>query len=206
MRKKVLILGAGGHAAACLDVINESKEYKVGEIVGVEKEVGNYLLGNEIRFTNADLEALSKRFKHAFVAVGQIKSSSIRENLVSRLNEFGFRLPTFISSSAHVSAHVKIGVGTIFMNGSIVNSQAEIGNHCIVNSNALLEHGVKLGDFVHISTGVLMNGDSSVGSGSFIGSGTIVRENIHISENVTIGMGSIILRDVPAGSVIKGKY
>ncbi len=65
---------------------------------------------------------------------------------------------------------------------------------------------MKLGDFVHISTGVLMNGDSSVGSGSFIGSGTIVRENIHISENVTIGMGSIILRDVPAGSVIKGKY
>ena len=206
MREKILVVGAGGHATSCLDVIERSRQFSIGDIVGTENEVGSSLLGHRIRFTNSDLEKLSRKYRHALVAVGQIDSPIIRQNLVSILTEIGFLMPTIISSTAQVSVHAKIGIGNILMNGSIVNSQAEVGNHCIVNSNALLEHGAKIGDFVHISTGVLINGNSSVGSGSFVGSGTIVRENIHISQNVKIGMGSIILRDVPAGEIINGKY
>lgn len=206
MRKQILIVGAGGHAASCLDLIANSREYKVGEIVGLENEIGSYILGHQIRFTNSDLEVLSEKYKVALVAVGQVESPTSRRNLVNRLGEIGFLLPTIVSSTTHLSKYAKIGIGTVLMNGSVVNSGAEIGNHCILNSKVLLEHGVKVGDFVHISTGVIINGNSSVGSGTFVGSGTIIRENVNISENVTIGMGSIILRDVPAGTVVKGKY
>ena len=38
--KKIIIIGAGGHAKSCIDVIEKSKKYKIIGLFASKKELG----------------------------------------------------------------------------------------------------------------------------------------------------------------------
>lgn len=200
----ILLLGAGGHAHACIDVIEREGQHKIVGLVtrdgDTEKRIGKYqVIGPD--------EALSKYqslARSAFIAVGQIKSPDVRIALSKELQSHGFLQPVVQSPLAYLSPLAKVACGSILMHGSIVNAGADVGTNCIVNSRALIEHGAKVGDFCHISTGAIINGDARVGAGTFLGSGALVREGVQIGSKCLIGMGARITRDLPDGSVVKG--
>ena len=39
MKKKILIIGAGGHAKSCIDIIESSTKYKINYILGKKKRL-----------------------------------------------------------------------------------------------------------------------------------------------------------------------
>ena len=39
-KKSILLLGAGGHARSCIDVIEEQGQYQIAGLIGVESERG----------------------------------------------------------------------------------------------------------------------------------------------------------------------
>jgi FlaA1/EpsC-like NDP-sugar epimerase len=43
--KKIIIIGAGGHAKSCIDVIEKSKNFKIIGLFASKKELGNKILG-----------------------------------------------------------------------------------------------------------------------------------------------------------------
>lgn len=198
----ILLVGAGGHAVACADVIEQEGRFVIGGLVGMPEEVESRIAGYDVVGTDADLPRLLGEHRHALVAVGQIKTPAPRIRLWEALTRGGWLLPTVVSPLAYVSSHSSIGAGTIIMHGAIVNAGATIGRNVIVNSQALVEHDVVIGDHCHIATGTLLNGGVTVGAGSFIGSGSIVRQGLVIAEGCVIGMGRRILADCPAGTHI----
>ena len=46
IKKPIILIGAGGHAESCIDLINEQKEFKLKEIIGTKKELNKILLIN----------------------------------------------------------------------------------------------------------------------------------------------------------------
>ena len=112
---------------------------------------------------------LRKKYDHALVTVGQIKSASTRLRLFDLLSDLGFKLPVIISPRSYISRNCKIGAGSIIMHDVIVNANAKIGKNCIINNKTLIEHDVTVNDHCHIATGVLINGDVNIGRESFIG-------------------------------------
>ena len=40
MRNKLILIGAGGHARSCIDVIEQEGKFKITGIVGLESELG----------------------------------------------------------------------------------------------------------------------------------------------------------------------
>ena len=40
MKKQILLIGAGGHARSCIDVIERENKYKIYGLVGLKKEIG----------------------------------------------------------------------------------------------------------------------------------------------------------------------
>ena len=191
----MLLIGAGGHARACIDVIEQHGKYQIAGLVGMQEEMHAQHLGYDVIATDAELPQLADDYQYAFITVGQISSPDTRIRLYQQAVDLGFNLPTIIAPTAYLSNHASIGAGTIVMHGAVVNARAKVGNNCIINTRALVEHDAVVEDHCHISTGAILNGSAQVGAGSFVGSGCIVRDGITLGKNCVVGMGLCVRHD-----------
>lgn len=188
-KPSLILIGAGGHAHACIDVIEQHGQYQIAGLVGRLEEMHTQRLGYTVIATDDDLSQLAKAYQYALITVGQIRSPDNRVRLYQQATRLGFQLPVIIAPTAHVSRHATIGAGTIVMHGAIVNAGARVGNNCIINTRALVEHDATVEDYCHISTGAILNGDVYIGAGSFVGSGSIIKEGVSIGKGCVVGLG-----------------
>ena len=68
LKSKVLLIGAGGHAASCIEIIEAENKNKIIGLIGTPKEVGKKLLGYEVigsekDFVDLQLELLPNEYK-----------------------------------------------------------------------------------------------------------------------------------------------
>jgi sugar O-acyltransferase (sialic acid O-acetyltransferase NeuD family) len=203
-RPRLIIIGGGGHAHSCIDIIEQCNRFEIAGIVDANKLIGQNVLGYKVIGADGDLHELRREFNHAFIAIGQIETADLRVALFGVLRELDFNIPQFISPNSYISHHSKIGDGSIVMHGAIVNANTEIGVNSIINSNALVEHDVFIGDHCHVSTASVLNGGVTVQSRSFIGSGSIILQNISIGKNCVIGASSLVRRDLDSETLYTG--
>lgn len=199
-KEPILLLGAGGHARVCIDVLEREGRFAVAGLVGLPEEVGTRILGYPVLGTDADLPTLLGDYTHALITVGQIKTPEPRMRLFDLLEQGGCALPVVVSPRAYVSAHATLGAGTIVMHGAVVNAGAVVGRNCIINSQSLVEHDAVIADHCHIATAAAINSGVHIGVGTFIGSNSSVRQCINIGERCLIGMGQRVLADCAAGT------
>ena len=199
---KILLIGAGGHARSCIDVLEEENQFEIAGLIEKGERISNNSLGYSVIGTDDDLKVLRKHYKNAIITVGQIKSPKIRIKLYQLLKELDFTLPAIISPHAHVSKHAQIGEGSIIMHGVIINANAKIGNNCIINNRALIEHDAVIGDHCHIATGAIINGEVSVENETFIGSSAVTKQAISIGKNCVIGAGVVLKNDIESNKVV----
>lgn len=199
-KPSILLLGAGGHARACIDVIEQHGGYVIAGLIGLPDEVGSRVLGYPVVGSDSEIPALLARTPTALIAIGQIKTPEPRMRVWQQLLANGTCPPAIISPYAHVSQHATIGEGSVVMHGAIVNAGARVGKNCILNSQSLIEHDTVVGDHCHVSTGARLNSGVEVGEGTFIGSGSNIRQGVHIGRYCVIGIGQTILKDCADGS------
>lgn len=199
MKSNIILIGAGGHARSCIDVIEQQAQYEIAGLVGLPEQRHSKILGYEIFAVDSELEAMRQMSPLALITVGQIKTADIRKRLYQRAVSLGFLLPKVVSPTAYVSNHATIGAGTIVMHGATVNAGAQIGRNCIINTNSLIEHDVTIADHCHISTGAILNGGVCVGSGSFIGSGSVIKEGVAVGKECVVGFGVMLRQTLVNG-------
>lgn len=195
MKNKIIILGSGGHAISCIEVIeslNKFSIYKIYDTNTDKKKLYNYdILNNE-----KTLSILRNEADNVCIGIGFIKDNTLRKKIIKMANKYNFNFPNIYSSTSYISNKSKNGIGNTYHHNIFINSGTKIGNFNIINSNSILEHGVQIGDNCHISTKVVLNGDVIIGNDTFIGSGTVVKNGVKIGNKKIIPMGSIIKNDV----------
>jgi sugar O-acyltransferase (sialic acid O-acetyltransferase NeuD family) len=204
MTRPLVILGAGGHARACIDVIERHGVYEIVGLVGRAEEIGRNVLEHRVIGCDNDLPALAGASACAIVAIGQTRTGLVRRALFEQLEQLGFEMPAIVSPLAYVSRYAAIGAGTIVMHHATVNVGAKVGSNCIINTAAIVEHDCRVGDHCHISTGTVLNGGVRVGSGCFVGSGSVIREERSVGNDSVIGMGLSVRHDLVPGTVYTG--
>ncbi|EAK9947403.1 acetyltransferase [Campylobacter lari] len=180
MKDEILIIGSGGHACACIDVIELDGKF---EIAGFVDNIQNNHTKYPLIGTDDDLKVLSKKYKKACIGVGQIKTPENRIRIYDMLKTLGYELPSIISPLSYVSKYAFIGEATIVMHHALVNINAKIGKACIINSKALIEHDAIIEDFSHISTASVVNGGCIVQKGSFLGTNTHLKHGKILCKN-----------------------
>ena len=193
----IVLIGAGGHAASCIDVIETGGNFRIAGIVGMDWELHRRVCGYEVIATDQDLAKLAAEYRYALITVGQIKSAENRIRLYRQAREAGFEFPYVVSAHAHISKHSQVGAGSIVMHGAVVNANARVGENCIINSRALIEHDTEVGDHCHISTGAILNGNVLIGDCCFIGSGALTVHGVSIGANCLVGIASVVRHDLP---------
>ncbi len=187
-KPNIILVGAGGHCAACIDVIEQENRFQIIGITDREASsdsvCGYPVLGDDTR-----LAKLSSQADYALITVGQIGSPQTRMRLYEFIRSLGFTLPVVVSPLAYVSPHAQLGAGTIVMHHALINARAKVGENCIINSKALIEHDVQVADHCHIATAAVINGGAVIGLGSFVGSNAVIIKNT--PEHAFIKAGSL---------------
>jgi sugar O-acyltransferase (sialic acid O-acetyltransferase NeuD family) len=199
--KKIIILGCGGHANSCIEIIEQLSNFKIYGFICKSKK--NITSKYKVLGDDSSIKQIVKKCKNAFIGIGQIKSFKLRLKIFKLLKKEGFKLPKIISKTAYVSKYTLIGEGSIIMNKVFVNRNVLVGSNTIINTGAIIEHDTKIGSNCHISTGTIINGGVTIGDGTFIGSGSVVNENIKIGKNCIISSQSRIKKNLKANLIIK---
>tara|TARA_B110000977_G_scaffold47332_1_gene64333 strand:- start:42294 stop:42881 length:588 start_codon:yes stop_codon:yes gene_type:complete len=190
--KNILIYGAGGHSKSLIGLIESTKKYKIIGIIGLKKEVGKKICGYTIKYSDNDLEKLSKHCKNIALAITFYKNLQDRGKFIAKLLKKKFKIPSIISPHSVLLKNIKIGDGVQIFHKVVINTNSIVKNYCIVNNQSLVEHDVVLEENTHVSTGVIINGNCNIKRNTFIGSGSVIKENIKLKEGSFIKMFSKI--------------
>jgi sugar O-acyltransferase (sialic acid O-acetyltransferase NeuD family) len=200
-KNSLVIIGGGGHAKMCIDIIKQTKEYHIYGLVDPKFSVGQNVLDVPVVGNDDVLESLfQKGVRYAVVGVGAANSDlRTREKIFSKLKTIGFKLPSLIHPSAIVEASVEIGDGNQLMAGCIVGSSAVIKNNNIINSGAIVSHDCVIGDNVHIAPGAVLGGNVTVAANTLIGMGVTVYFGCKIGRQVMVMNGLEVFENIPDG-------
>lgn len=198
MNKKVVIIGAGGHAKVIADIVIKSQDILLG-FLDDNVEVGKKIICNyEILGKIEECLQLKEQENIEFVIA--IGNNDIRKQIS---NKYKLKYYTAIHPTAQIGLDVKIQEGTQVMANACINSSAKIGKHSIINTGAIIEHDNIIKDYVHISPNVSLGGTVKVGKNTHIGIGATVKNNIEICNNCIIGAGAVVVKNiVEAGSYV----
>ncbi|MEK9628829.1 MAG: acetyltransferase [Nitrospinota bacterium] len=128
----------------------------------------------------------------------------VRMKLHQKLMEKGLSPVILAHHTAFISKNAKIGQGSQIMAGSVISSEVEIGQDCIVNTNATVEHESVLQSGVEIAPGATLCGLVSVGVNGFVGAGATVLPRIQIGSDAIVGAGAVVTKNVEQGQTVVG--
>lgn len=193
MGTETILYGASGHCKVIIDIL-ECAHIAIGTIVD-DHPKAETILGKPIVPSS---QVTIQSSDHLILSIGNNK---VRKKLSQQLQA---QFIQAIHPNATLSKHTSIGEGTVVMAGVVVNPDAKIGRHCIINTAAVVEHDCVIEDFVHLSPNVSLAGGVQVGEGAQVGIGATVIQGIKIGKWSVIGAGAVIISDVPDFSVVVG--
>ena len=164
MKKKLVIVGAGGHGKVVKEAALLQMEF---DVIGFtdDRESGNEILGTLSDFLSGKINA-----DYFVVAIG---NNEARKNIFEKLS-VNHEAAVILHPSAVISASAKIGRGTVVLANAVINAEAIIGENCIINSLSLIDH------------------QSFIGNHSHIAQGAIVGSNVKVKDNCTTELGERI--------------
>lgn len=200
MTQAVVMVGAGGHAKVCIELLR-AMGTEVACCIGGE-DSGDLCLGVPV-FKGDEHLARLRREGHtlAFIAIG---SNELRQRLALSATALGYELVNAISPAAVVSPSARLGRGIAIMAGAVINADTSIANLAIINTSASVDHDGDIGEAAHIAPQCGLAGNVTVASRAFLGVGCKVIPGISIGADVVAGAGSVIVSHVAPNARIAG--
>lgn len=208
MTRKIVVVGAGGHARSVCDAILDAGSYElVGVISPRPDDWDNYRGVKWLGTDDISKDIFSNGCTFAAMGLGFMGGRSrLRERIADAYRAVGFSFPAVIDPTAIVSVGAVVGDGAFIGKGAIVNANASVGDFAIVNSGALVEHDCAVGDYTHIAVRACLCGAAKVGADVLVGANSTLLQGIRVGDGAIIGAGTTVLRDVPDGVRALGLY
>ncbi len=204
-RPKLLIVGAGGHAKICIDIIRQNNLY---DIVGLTSNNAEKKDVMGVPVLGTDDEVLEKYFaqgvRFAVIGIGSLKRLTKRTEIFNQLKKIGFHIPTIIHPRAICEPSASIAEGCQVMAGAIIGSDVRINPNCIINSGSVISHDCYLEENIHLTPGSILAGNVYVGKDSIIGMGAAVYLGVIIGSGVIVSNHSNVLKDIPDNTIVAG--
>lgn len=204
MNYPVIILGAGGHAKALIDILLMNNTKIIGITVSKESMRDSNLYDIPIIGYDEKILDFSSDSILLINGIGTTRSELRRKIVFEHFMGLGYQFGSVIHPSSIISKMAKLSKGVQVMAGSVIQIGSSIGSNTIINTKASVDHDCKIGNHVHIAPGVTLSGGVVIGENSHIGTGATVIQNIKIGENATIAAGSVVIRNIPNNKTVKG--
>jgi acetyltransferase EpsM len=204
--KKVIIVGAGGHAAELNDYIRVFNNIQSNEKISI------------VGFLDDDLNIYSN-YEFDAPYLGPIKTHQIdlsvyylmgianinfRKSITLDFIKKGAKFTGFIHPSSVVSPSAKVHETVVISHSTSIGPKVKIGQHNLINSRCTIGHDTSIGEFNFISPLVAFSGNSVIGNENLIGTGTITLPGIKIGNSNNIGAGTVVIQDISDHKTVVG--
>jgi len=200
MKKKIAIIGAGGHGKVVGEIALLSQYDTIDFFDDRMNEIENFpfkIIGN-IELLKNNL----KEYDDFFVAIGDNK---LRYDIISILKKESNNIVSLIHPNSTVSQFCSIEAGSCVMANVAINPGTFIKEGVIINTSSSIDHDCLIEDYVHISPNCSLSGNVSVGKFTHLGTGSSVHPGINIGKNVKIGIGSKIYKNILDNTIFKNQ-
>ncbi|MFB6373219.1 MAG: acetyltransferase [Bradymonadaceae bacterium] len=200
----LVIVGAGGHARALVDVARLRGISICGFVDADPPPTGEYL-GYPVFGTDEKLSELYESgVERAVVGVGMNRGGTFRRQLSEMCRGIGFELVDLVHPSSCISEEAEVGAESQTLARAVINPGAGVGPGVIVNTGAIVEHDAEVGAYSHIATGAQLGGEVCVGAGTCIGLGASVLPGVTVGSEASVGAGAVVVDDVADGETVVG--
>ena len=186
-KKKLFIIGSGGHAGVIEDILNLNKISITGII---DDKITNNKLNKYKFYRQSDfLKKFNPDSCLLLNGIGNIHNSSkrkdVRDPLIKEIRGKGLMLALIVENSKIAS--------DVTMAGAILNNGVIINENCIINTGVIIEHDCKIGSGCHIAPGAILCGGVKLENDVFIGANSTIIQNQTITESSFIKASSLII-------------
>lgn len=187
--KKIIVIGAGGHAAVIIDLIRAiNQDHPTWEIVGC--------LDDGTKTQCLDYPVLGKietmaEYGEDYWFIVAVGNNTFRAKIAETYPNHNFA--TLIHPTVIIGSKVTIGGGTVVLSKAVIHAQTEVGEHTIINTGAIVEHDNNIGSYVHLSPRATLCGNVTIGDYTQVGAGSTVIPGMKIGANIMIGAGSTVI-------------
>ncbi|WP_422770203.1 acetyltransferase [Plantactinospora sp. WMMC1484] len=138
---------------------------------------------------------------HVVLGVGDPR---VRRGLGARVD--GYRLPgaVLVHPDATLGPANTVGDGVVIFAGARVTTNVQLGRHVHLNQNCTVGHDSSLADHVSVNPLAAVSGNCVLEPGVLIGTTAAVLQGLRVGAGSVVGAGACVVRDVPAGVVVKG--
>lgn len=202
--KKLILIGAGGHAAELRDYIrhnNQRPERESIDVLGyIDDNPSTYEhYGFEEPFLGSIQEHIVREDCEYLMAIANLK---FRKPIIEEFIVNGAKLTGFIHPTAIISPSSQIDPTVVISHNASVGPKVKIGRFNMLNSRCTIGHDTQIGEFNFISPQVALSGNTQVGNGNLIGTNAATIPGVTIGDDNIIGAGTILFRDIDSNKTI----
>jgi acetyltransferase EpsM len=200
MKKKLIILGAGGLARQI---------YLIVQRAGLHDVVG--FMDETITETRTmcdlpvcqNLEQLQEMATDPFELLCAVGDPMLRFRWHE---EFGSKheFASIVDPSAIIAPDAILGKDVVILGFSVCSANTRIGDSTIINWQCVVSHDSQVGSFTDISPGVKIMGNCRVGNFCQIGTNATLIPKITIGDRSIVGAGAVVIESIPEGVVAVG--
>ena len=197
--QKVIIIGAGGHAAEIDEYIRYSRAKSTGSFF----DIAGFIDDNPDSY---------KAYQFSAPFLGSIKDHQVRQDVEyligianlehrRRITELllakNARFASFVHPDIYLSASATIGQSVIIAPNVNIGPNVIIGDFTLINSRCSLGHDTRIGMYNFISPNVCFSGFTSIGDENLFGINSATIPGIHVGNRNKIAAGMVL--DKPVG-------
>lgn len=175
--KNLLIIGAGQYGMVAKEIAESMKCFEKIDFVDDASDIAVGKLG--------DIEKLIHEYDSAVVAIG---NSELRLNLIKRLCEIGYEVPTLIHEKAYVSPSAKIGMGCFIEPLAVVHTEVVVETGCIISAGVILNHNSVIHVGCHINCGSVVMARAEIDAKTRTGCNEICEEQTKQHEKLPVAV------------------
>jgi sugar O-acyltransferase (sialic acid O-acetyltransferase NeuD family) len=138
-----------------------------------------------------------------FIAMGYSRLNKVRAGKYDAAKARGYELVSYVSSASVTWPGAQIG-DNCFIQDSIIQPFARLGNDIVMWSGGFVGPETVIGDHCFIASHVVISGNVTVGPNCFFGVNATLRDAITIGAECVIGAGALITKSTKPGSVYAG--
>jgi sugar O-acyltransferase (sialic acid O-acetyltransferase NeuD family) len=203
LKRRVIIIGAGGHARVLLSALGAAN-VRVSGCIARERPGELWPSSIEYLGTDAALQDLDADSTVLVNGIGSTRSTALRQQLFELGKGSGLSFLTVLHSKIFIDEATLLDEGVQVMAGAVVQCGVVLGANSIINTGAIVDHDCRIGAHTHLGPRTCLSGTVNVGNGVHVGAGATVVQGINIGDGAMIAAGAVILDHVPPGVAVAG--
>jgi sugar O-acyltransferase (sialic acid O-acetyltransferase NeuD family) len=148
-------------------------------------------LGRSVTLERDFLRLMDPSSNQVVLAIGTPSSRARAAQLYAAR---GFSFCTLIHPRAIIGPRVDLGVGSIVMAGTILETDLVVGPHAMINVQVSIAHECRIGSTCSIGPGVHLAGRVTLGDRCDLGVGAVIRPGINLGSDVVVGAGAVVVK------------